>query len=382
MPPDPTRQAPVSKIRVLHLVTSLRLGGAERQLVTLLGAMDRTHFEHTVASIQSDGPLAAEIENLGLPLIHLDFRQRHLARTLVRLHNLMRDRSIDVVHAHLHLAAVLGRVASVGTGVERFFFTEHSDVASRSRVARWTERALRQRTTRKIAVSEAQRQNSIHFEHYAPDAVITIENSIPTASFARDAARRARVREEWGLHADHVVVGNVANHTDQKRIDRLIDRFAHVAKTRESAVLVLVGDGPLHADLRARASETGLGERILFLGRRLDVANVLAGLDVFAITSRWEGLPINLLEAMGASLPVVATDVGGIAQTLDDGASGFVFDQDDATSYQGALARLLDDESLRESMGHRGRAIIEAHHDADRNARRLERLYRGDLDPD
>jgi glycosyltransferase involved in cell wall biosynthesis len=155
--------------------------------------------------------------------------------------------------------------------------------------------------------------------------------------------------------------------------------MATLRDARPSLKLLLVGDGPLEEVLRRRAAALGLADRVCFLGVRRDLATVLAALDVFAIASLWEGLPLALVWAMGAGLPVVATTAGGIPEAVDEGQTGLLVPPGDATALAGALDRLLDDPRGRAGMGQqaqrqaRARFGIEAHLDA------LVQLYRQGL---
>jgi len=234
---------------------------------------------------------------------------------------------------------------------------------------------LRNWTALKITVSDAQREQVLRLEGYPPDAVTTIPNSVVSDDFLVSLDARAQAREELGFDDDDVVIGNVANHIEQKCVDRLIRSFAAVATRDERARLLLVGDGNLHESLRALARSTDHGERIVFAGRRRDVPRMLAAMDVFATTSRWEGMPINLLEAMTVGLPSVNMAVGGIPSVVTHDREGLLVDPDDERALAEALACLVVDAGRRDALGEGARKRALDAHSAAVNVDHLAAIY-------
>ena len=362
-------------LRVLHLITSLRVGGAERQLLTLLRAFDRDRIDHTVAVLQSPGALESEVEALDVPLVRLGHRRRNAARTIARTRGLVQSRRIDVVHAHMLLGADYARFARIMGARARVVFTEHQQIEARSGRQRRLERFLRRWTALKITVSDAQREQVLRLEGYPPDTVTTIPNSVVSEEFLVPDGTREQTREELGFDEDAVVIGNVANHIEQKCLDRLIRGFDSVAAQDSRAHLLLVGDGDLHASLRGLASSTRHGGRIHFVGRRRDVPRVLAAMDVFATTSRWEGMPINLLEAMTSGLPSVNMAVGGIPSVITHDREGLLVDEGDEVALSEALLSLVVDPDHRRALGERARERALTDHSASVNVERLAAIY-------
>lgn len=364
------------RVAVLHLINTLEAGGAERQLITLLEAFDRERFEHHVGVLSWGGFLAEEVrQDPTLRFVDFGFRHRHFLPSFARVVRYQREHGIDVVHAHLHLVGIYARIAARLAGTPVTVYTEHSDVADRPWFERFAERALIPYTSMKITVSEEQRQLTQRLEGFPAQRVLTMSNSVPTERFAPDAAVRARVREQFGFSHEDVVVGIVGRIEERKRVSMLL-RIAAGLRTRLPQLCVLVvGDGPEREACTRLATELGLSARVVFAGRQQDVASIAKAMDVLAITSRWEGLPINMLEAMSTAMPVVATAVGAIGELLVAAQAGATVEVDDLDGFAAALAARVENPELRLREGRAARAYVRAHHDAALNCRRLEALY-------
>jgi glycosyltransferase involved in cell wall biosynthesis len=195
------------------------------------------------------------------------------------------------------------------------------------------------------------------------DAVRVVYNAVNWERL--DATRSAdEVRVELGIPADRTVVGVVATLQDKKGHRVLLDAVARTPGL-EAAWLMLVGDGPMRPSLEAYAAQLGITDRVTFCGTRRDLGNVLPAMDIFALPSLWEGLPLALILAMGASRPVVATRLAGIPEVVTDGESGLLVEPGDATALGAALARLCSDPSLRARLGTRARAAVRDRFGAD-----------------
>ena len=366
-----------SRIPVLHLIGNLNVGGAERQLITLLQAFDRDDFEHHLGLLHMPGFLIAKAREIeDLRVVEFGFRHKHFVPSMGRIVRYLRQNDIQVLHAHLHLVAVYGRVAARIAGTPATVYTEHSDVGARSWVERVAERALVPWTGTKIAVSEEQRELTQELEGFPAAKVRVISNSIDVDEFSPDPEVRGAVRDELGFEPGDVVVGIVGNLHERKRVDHLIDHAAALRMAHPDLRLLVVGDGVDRPMLEARARGLGVADHVRFVGAQSQVATFMRAMDVLAITSRWEGLPINMLEAMACGLPVVATDTGDIRRVVDAAAAGHVVAVDDEVGFREALASLVADPVRRAELGARARAYAVREHGSRRNAARLEAIYR------
>jgi len=347
--------------RILHLLNSLDLGGAEMLVVNLAGQIDRSRFQLMVASLTGPGPLGVELDRLGVETLALH-RQRgrdwrlplKIARTVLR-------ERIDVLHSHNSAPWLYAAAAAVMTR-RPLVHTQHS-VADQSRTLLLrAERAAALATRRVIADAEDVRHVMVDRQGMPADKVVTIVNGIDTTVYGA-ASDIAGMRRALGLDAGDLIIGTVGRMVWEKDQRSLIASFARLAPAVPHARLCLVGDGPLRADLQAAAVATGFGERIVFLGSRADVARILPTFDVFVLSSVSEGLPLALLEAMATGLPVVVTQVGGMGEAVRAGDSGLVVAPGDPDRLTAAVKTLIDDPALRARLGRAAQQRAREHFD-------------------
>ena len=208
-------------------------------------------------------------------------------------------------------------------------------------------------TDRVIASAESVRDFYVTQVHANPMKVDVIHNAVDWAHLTTTTPPAA-MRAALGLPPDAVVFGIIARLTEQKGHRILFDALAEHPALADVHVL-LIGDGELRDDLRSRADAHGLGGRVHFLGARRDLGDLLAAVDVFVMPSFWEGLPLSMVLAMGAGLPVVATRVAGIPEVVTDEVTGLLVPPGDATALGAALARLAGDAALRTTLGQAAR---------------------------
>jgi glycosyltransferase involved in cell wall biosynthesis/predicted N-acetyltransferase YhbS len=300
------------------LIKGLGPGGAE----TLLSAAARAH-DHDAFSIECayvlpyKDHLAEQLERAGVRC-HCLSTSRSDPRWPLRLRRLIVEGGFVVVHSHSPLPAAVGRLVVVslpGAKRPKLVTTEHNAWDSFAVPTRWATRLTAGLDDAVYAVSEETRRS---MRGRSASRCVTLQHGIDVAPTAARAAERAAVRTELGLGADDLVIGTVANYREQKDYPNLLRAAAELADRGVSARLVAVGQGPLEAEVAALRDELGLGERVILTGHRPDAARVMAAFDVFTLASKYEGLPVALMEALALGLPVVATRVGGVAETLTD----------------------------------------------------------------
>lgn len=332
--------------RVLWLVKGLGRGGAEQLLVGALPWIDRSRFEIEVAYVLPwKDALVPDVEAAGVRVQCLGGGKALDPRWVLRLRRLVRERRYDLIHTHMPYAAFGARY---GLGRHRpvLVHTEHNVWSRYHPATRFLNARSYDTNAAVIAVSDAV---AASIDPAVGPPVHTVIHGIDSTAFDRGPRARAAARRLLGLEEDDLVVGTVGNFTVKKDQRSLLAAFAEL--DYPSARLVLVGTGPLEQDLHGEAARLRVEERTVFTGSRGDVADLLPGFDVFALSSLHEGLPIALLEAMAAGLPVVATDVGGIHEALEDGRSGFLVPSADPSALASRLSKLLADVSLRRQMG-------------------------------
>lgn len=321
--------------RVLHLIKGLGPGGAEQLLLNQAGATDADEFDFTVAYLVSwKDHLVPKLEQAGWQTVCLRSDKAWDLRWVWRFRRLVKRQEVDVVHGHSPLASAFARAVVRTLQREsrpRMIYTEHNEW---ERHRAWTRRVNRWTIgweDHVIAVSQAVRASMPG----GLDVQVLI-HGIDVQAVAAQKVHRAAVRKELGIEHDEVVVGIVANFRKEKAYDVLLDAAAQVVSENPRVRFVSVGQGPLEAEIRAQHNRLGLGDRFLILGYREDATRVMSGFDIFTLSSRYEGLPVSLMEAMALGLPVVATAVGGIPEAVE-GSGAVLVEPGDA----GALANAL-----------------------------------------
>ncbi|MFD9124117.1 glycosyltransferase [Kitasatospora sp. NPDC059571] len=330
--------------RVLWLAKGLGRGGAEQLLLNCARHADTDRYEIEVAYVlPHKDALVPALEAAGVRVHCLGGPPGALWP--LRLRRLLADRRYDLVHSHMPIPAVAARLAAFGRRAPRLVHTEHN-IWERYRTAtRWANALTYRRNDAVIAVSHAVAA-TIGRRRPEGDWVTVVHHGPDLAGAPAGAAARAAARAELGLPQDAVVVGTVGNLTAKKDQATLLAAFERVRRDHPSAALVLIGSGPLEAELKARA-----GEGVVFAGSRSDVPALLPGLDVFTLSSRQEGLPVALMEAMTSGLPSVVTRVGGMPEVLDDGEQGLLVPPGAPAALAAALGRLAGDAPLRARLG-------------------------------
>lgn len=301
-------------------------------------------------------------------------------RALVRLAAIMRHGRFDVVHTHSSKAGVIGRFAARLAGIRAVVHTAHGWAFSRddspaARVA-WIqlERVCAGLCRTIVVVGESDRARGLAHKVGRPSQYQLIRSGIEIEAYRDVAVDRAEARRRIGIPGDAFVVGSVGRLSRQKSPVDLVAAFARAATRHPAAHLVLVGDGPLRGDVERAVAEAGLGGRVHLLGLRGDVPELLPAFDVFALASRWEGLPRVFPQAMAAGLPIVATRVDGAPDAITPGVNGWLVEVGDVDGLGERLATLARDPAAARAMGEAGRARVEAF-SARRMVEQLQTLY-------
>lgn len=351
---------------IAHVLYRFDTGGMERIALSVINRT-RDRYRHAVICLAGYGALRDEIADASVPCLSLDKRPGKDPGCYFRLWRALRLLKPDLVQTY-NIGALDAAPTIRLAGVRRIVHAEHGrdvtdprgDNAKYLRLRRWMAPLI----ARFIAVSRDLQLWLIDRAGIRADKVICIANGIDAAAFAtpRTALRR---RPLLGGFAppDTLLIGNVA------RLDKVKDQAGLLAAFKllceqagqETACrLIIVGEGPEHAELQRRIEQLGLTQRVRLLGNRSDVAELLAECDVFVLSSIAEGMPVTLMEAMASGLPVVATEVGGVASVVEHGVTGTLVPTGDPRALAEALGGYMADEALRRRHGDAGRARVTA----------------------
>jgi glycosyltransferase involved in cell wall biosynthesis len=362
-----------SPARVLMLTKGLGRGGTERLLAGAVRHLDRARFAVEVAYLLPwKDAFVGEVEAAGVPVHCLEAPRASSIGWVPRLRRLVREHDIDLVHTHMPVPAAVARSVLPGRR-PAFVHTEHNLWGRYRLPTRLANRATYGRNAAVIAVSDGV---AASIRSRVPVDVVTHGIDIERLHRADDARREVRreARRQLGLDADAPVIGTVGNFTAKKDQATLLAAAARLADEHPGLRVVLVGSGPLEDDLRSRSRQLGLGDTVVFAGSRDDVFDLLPAFDVFTLSSRFEGLPISLLEAMASGVPPVVTRVGGIPEVVTDGDDGVLVEPGDPEGLATALGKLLADPGRRAELA-TGAVERAAAFDLAHAVRRIEAIY-------
>jgi glycosyltransferase involved in cell wall biosynthesis len=337
-------------MEVLHVVASLE-GGAARHIVHLARELRALGIRSSVASPLDHVALKTELEGSGFVFYELPPQPIAALRRLIAV---ARERPYTHVHVHGHRASFLGRLAKPHFGRDvALVYTVHGYHPAHylHPVQRWLvnglERLLASRTDVFVCVSASTAEELQQAVPQAKGRCFVVENGIPFHPFSPEEFDTLRQggRGEMRFSMNHFVIGAVARMHWQKGIDRLLQAFALISPAYPSARLLLAGDGPLKARLESQAHAMGLGMKCLFAGRTNQASRLYPVMDLFVLPSLWEGLPLTILEAWSVGIPVVAANVPGSRELIEDERTGFLAD-DSVEGIAEAIRRAWEKKEL------------------------------------
>jgi glycosyltransferase involved in cell wall biosynthesis len=338
---------------VLH---SLVVGGAEVLAARLARSLG-DDFRFIFACLDGVGPLGEQLAAEGLPVHVLGRKPGFDWRCARRLAAYTRAEAVDVVHAHQYGPFFYSLAARLLRRRPPILFTEHGrafpDYPRRKRML--VNRLLLERCDRVVAVGEAVREALARNEGIAARRIEVVYNGIDLAPFRHPVDREA-VRRELGVGPGEVLILQVARLDYLKDHPTAVRAAGLLARRHPQARLVLVGEGPEQANIEALIAAEDLGAVVRLAGLRRDVPRLLGAADVFLLTSISEGIPLTVIEAMAAGLPVVATDVGGMREVVQEAETGLLAPAGDPAALAALLGRVLDDQDLARQLGRCGQA--------------------------
>ncbi len=357
-------------LRVVQVVDSLSTGGAEKLLLTYVQQADARGIPTTVLGLREKpgSVLPRQLANAGARVEYVPGKGLADMRRALWLARWLRAEHVDLLHTHLEYATILGAMAGALAGVP-LVVSLHNTKQDRWHAVE--DLVLRYRARRVIAVGKTVA------EAYMPklggrqvDLLLNpVETCAPISPGEREALRR-----ELAGDLQRPVLISVGRLSPQKGYGDLLRAMEFLRAKHPEAFLVIAGTGRLREELEAQIRECGLGGNVRLLGLREDVSRLLAAADVYVSASLWEGLPVSVLEAMAAGLPIAATAVGDVAEILKDGR-GIPVPVRAPQQLADAVAGLLENSARARAMGAAAREYVEAHHRAEAWFDQLLKLY-------
>ena len=361
------------RTRVLFLSHAYMVGGAEEMVLNLIRHLPE-RFEPAVVCIHEAGPIGEEIARTGVPFKVLGLKPGLLRPfDVLRLRDFLIECEPTIVHTFLLTGSLYGRFAAMMAHVPVIVGTEVNIYQNKKPAHARLEKWLMRRTDAVVASAASVREFYIDQVKADPAKVEVIYNAVDWSQLQTTMSRE-EFRASVDVPQDVPLAGIIARLTTQKAHHVLFDAIAHTAGLSKLHLLV-VGDGELRAQLTGRAQTLGIQDRVHFLGARRDLGDILAAIDLFAMPSYWEGLPLSMVLAMGAGLPVVASRVAGIPEVVKDGVTGLLVTPGDAAELGTALNRIVHDDTLRVLLGQEARAFVRPRFGVDGYVKSVCALY-------
>ncbi len=367
-------------MHIVHVLSSMAIGGQERVALDLARGLIKRNHRVTAVSFVPGGALLDEFRREGAQVVELVKGGGVDVRLFSHLLAALRGLRADVVHTHNPQPLIYAAPTARLLGVRAVVHTKHgANPDSPRRVA--LRRVAARLCGAYVAVSDQTAQVAREVDRVQPPRLMVVHNGIDLSRFAPDVAVRAAVRAELGIPESAFVFGTVGRLSKEKAQGDLIAALGHLralcgslSGRRQELRLVVVGDGSERERLEQLAGEVD-GQRVHLLGARSDVPRLLQALDVFCLSSVTEGLPLVIPEAMATGLPVVATAVGGVPSVVMEGETGFLVPVGEPQVMAERLARLLREPALRARLGEVGRCRALKRYDLSRMVDEYEGIY-------
>jgi len=373
----------MQRINLLYVITKLELGGAQKQLLSLISHLNKQKFKPYLFTAK-DGLLLSE----ALSINELTLKKsRCLERAinplkdllaLIEIYRFIKKNNIEIVHTHSSKAGILGRLAARLAKAKVIVHTVHgwSFNDYQPKIIRiffiWLERLSAHFTDKLIVVSNYDKQKGLNNRIGKENKYTLIRYGIDYTEFN---LQEQNIRKELGIDTQDLIVGMVSCLKPQKCPQDFIKLAFLVKRVLTNVKFLLVGDGILRESIQRLIAQLNLESNVVLTGWRRDIPQILAAIDIFALTSLWEGLPIAALEAMASSRPVVATRTGGIAEIIREGQTGFLVFPGDMLQMSERLTLLLKDKNLRAQIGQNARESLDFNFALTNMIRENENLY-------
>lgn len=346
-------------LRTSFILTSMPVGGAETLLVNLIHRIDRTLIAPEIICLKEPGPLGEQMSRR-IPVHSRFLRSKWDIRVLWRLREHFKSARTDAVVTvgagdKMFWGRLAARLAHVPVICSALHSTGWPDGVGR------LNRKLTCITDAFIAVAQDHAQFLVNYEDFPQDRVFMIPNGVDADRFRPNHTRRKWLRESLEISLDAPLVGTVAALREEKNHFQFVAAARDILRAFPETVFVMVGDGPMRSSIEHEINNQGLTRSFRMLGTRPDTADILAGLDVFVLTSKNEANPVSVLEALACGLPVVSTNVGSIHETVLDGKSGYLTEPLNTDETADAVIKLLGNPSLAVAFGRTGREHVRRH---------------------
>ena len=352
------------------------VGGAEDLVAAIVRGLDPKRFAVSVATLGPPGPVGRELRAQGYEVVSLglDIKRTSTWRVVGAVRRLLKAGRPDILHTHLYHPNLYGRLGALGLGLSGVVAAVHNSY-TRVKFHRRLGNFLLGWATDRVLVGSPQVWQDVHrYDGVPASRLLLLPYGIPLAELDPPLTRQA-ARERLGVSEETLVIGAVGRLEEQKGHTHLLAALPGLRREIPDLAVLLVGEGRRQEDLQRQVRDLGLEETVRFLGTRRDLPEIYRALDLFVQPSLWEGLPLALLMAMGAGLPVVATRVSGSQEAIVDGVNGYLVEPGDPEALARAILDLARQPEARRRLGEAARRIVAERYSLEAMLTRLADLY-------
>ncbi|MBM9605725.1 glycosyltransferase [Desulfopila inferna] len=363
-------------MKILQIIGSLHIGGAERVVYKLAKSLTERGHEIEILCVREKGIIAEKLVEEGIPVSCADYGSGDSVFSHMKnLRSLILDSRCDLAHSHGTAAMVslapfyaFGRMPPL---VHTFHFGNYPHLP---RKYMFIERLMSFYAKKLVAVSDHQRRAIIHYHKVRESKIETIWNGVENPEPA-NRLLKDKYREEFSLSKENVVIGCVAVLSRQKGLTYLLAAAKNILDQYPQTCFLIVGGGPLEEDLQKEADSLGIGESVIFTGWRDDAWQILTLFDIFILPSLWEGLPVVLVEAMAAGKPVVVTNVGDNAKLMGQNERGLLIEPRDVRAIETGLKEFLDNPGRGRQLAEEARRFYLSHLTEEKMINKYDQLF-------
>ncbi|MBW8686726.1 glycosyltransferase family 4 protein [Chitinophaga rhizophila] len=372
----------IKKIRVLQTIRQGKIGGGESHVLDLVRYLDKNLFEPVVLSF-TDGPMITSLTQMGVPAHVIHTERAFDIGVWKKVKQFLQAQQMDIVHVHGTRANtnVLWAARSLGLPVIYTIhgWSFHDSLPAWNRKARiLAEKFITRRTRLNITVSDSNHRTGVR--EFGSFKSTVVKNGVNLDKFDLEGTY-PDVKASYGIPAHHLVIGYIVRITEQKDPLGMLRAYAHVCTNFKDVTLLMIGEGDLKAAAVQLAKDLGIADRVIFDNFRQDVPAVLNAVDIYCLPSLWEGFPIGVLEAMAMGKAVIASDVDGTREAIEDEVSGLLVPPKDEGALVAALERLLKDRAMRRYLQENAGKSVKAKFDVREMTHKIETVYQQVLAP-
>ena len=364
------------RIKIAFVLWSLSaMGGSEKVVYDIARKIDKTRFDPIIIAYE-DGPIRSLYAEIGIKTFVIVKKAKYdYFKFITQIRKVLTSEKVDIVNAH-HFSPLLYSYMATRLSKIKVVYTEHSrwQIEQLSFVKKIINRIILAGTEATVAISNQIYDYYLNKLKLNRKHVFPISNGIEIEAF--QITKNNKMRKKLGIAATDLIIGIVANIRPEKNHKLLISVFSKLQRLRENVKLLIVGKDLMNGEVHSFAQLSECSNKIIFLGKRDDIPELISCFDIFCLPSLYEGLPISVLEAMATCVPVVGSDVVGINEVIRHNTNGLLFPSNDRDKLLDCLLVLIDDHKLRQRIANTGRQYVEKNYSIDEKIVQYEELFR------